>query len=908
MAASPGTRRIAVVLATAVVLASLAAAGARLWRAKRGARPAPQAAALDLDQARRLLARSDYKSALPILERALQDARRRGDEQAQAEALRGLGIARWGQGNYTGALTIDREALALARRRGVVADECVALNGLGLSSYNLGRYADALDFYRQALAVDARAPSPKFEGLVYANIGLVERYQGRLDEALADFERSLTLRQRAGDAAGVAQTLNHLGILSRARGQLQQAIAYYERALAERRRLGDRQGEAQTLNNLANVYLDLDERDRALDAYGQSLHIAEQIGYTMQVALANANIGDVLNQMGRPREAIGRYTVALDMYRQLNYRTQIAFVTRETGALLAEMGDLKKARALLEESLQVARELGEPGAQALALDELGHLEEKEGRRDAAMTRFDEGLTLTRSSPMPDVAYHLYTDRGAALRRAGRIEAALKDLRAAVALVTDMRARLTTDLGKIGFLDVRADAFEQLVEALLASNRPGEALEAAERGRARAMADLLGSRSASVKAGSLEAMRSLERAAALARASQPAAVPAADAAHDTDTLDSALADLRTRDRELASLVTVDSPRISEIRAIAARLQSTLVEYFVTPEHVWAWVVERSGRVHVARIPIEPGRLEQEGGDIRRLLESRSTAHGPPPASEASLLRALDRQLVEPLEAWLPRSADEPLVIVAPGVLSTLPFAALQGRDGRPLVERHTLAFAPAISVFRYTQAKKSAVVPGDWTALAVADPALPPNSGLTALPAARDEAAAVRRVFRGARVLEGAAASEAVVKRDASSYELVDLAAHGLVWPDRPLASSIVLTPGGGDDGYLRVDEVFGLNLHASLVVLSGCSTGSGRVTGDGVLGFARAFMYAGTPDVVVTGWDVSDRGAAALMSDFYAAIADQGSPARALRRAQLLARARNPDPASWAAFVVVGEP
>ena len=55
-------------------------------------------------------------------------------------------------------------------------------------------------------------------------------------------------------------------------------------------------------------------------------------------------------------------------------------------------------------------------------------------------------------------------------------------------------------------------------------------------------------------------------------------------------------------------------------------------------------------------------------------------------------------------------------------------------------------------------------------------------------------------------------------------------------PFRPVASSLVLGEGNGEDGYLRVDEIFGLELDADLVVLSGCSTGLGRLTGDGIFG------------------------------------------------------------------------
>ena len=77
-------------------------------------------------------------------------------------------------------------------------------------------------------------------------------------------------------------------------------------------------------------------------------------------------------------------------------------------------------------------------------------------------------------------------------------------------------------------------------------------------------------------------------------------------------------------------------------------------------------------------------------------------------------------------------------------------------------------------------------------------------------------------------------------------------------------------PGGGEDGRLEVREVFGLDLHARLVVLSACETGLGKLSrGDEVVGLQRAFLYAGTPAVVTTLWKVDDRASFELIRAFY---------------------------------------
>jgi CHAT domain-containing protein len=67
-------------------------------------------------------------------------------------------------------------------------------------------------------------------------------------------------------------------------------------------------------------------------------------------------------------------------------------------------------------------------------------------------------------------------------------------------------------------------------------------------------------------------------------------------------------------------------------------------------------------------------------------------------------------------------------------------------------------------------------------------------------------------------------------------------------------------------------------------------------------------MYAGTPSVVVSLWDVSDLSTAYLMDRFYAGLVAGRGKAQSLREAQLASLKRYPHPALWAAFTLVGEP
>jgi CHAT domain-containing protein len=78
-----------------------------------------------------------------------------------------------------------------------------------------------------------------------------------------------------------------------------------------------------------------------------------------------------------------------------------------------------------------------------------------------------------------------------------------------------------------------------------------------------------------------------------------------------------------------------------------------------------------------------------------------------------------------------------------------------------------------------------------------------------------------------------------------------------------------------------------MDLKANLVVLSGCDTALGKLsTGDELVGLTRAFIYAGTPSVVASLWNVDDSSTAQLMASFYRNLKTM-SKAEALRQAQL---------------------
>ena len=424
------------------------------------------------------------------------------------------------------------------------------------------------------------------------------------------------------------------------------------------------------------------------------------------------------------------------------------------------------------------------------------------------------------------------------RRAGELTVALANAQEAVTVLERLRGNaVPVDELKVGFDDGYQWVHGRLVRLLWDTGGHGEALVAAERARARAFTDLLSSR-----------------------------------------------DLAGRH------VAAEPPRLGGMVAEARRLQSTVVAYWTDADGVLIWAVTPDGLVRQASVAVAPARLAQ--------LVARTWSPSEPlgrSGGRASAFRQLYDLLVRPVESAIGAAAAGRLTLVPHGALFRLSFAGLQGADGRFLAERVAVHYVPSMAAL-ITLAGDERAPAGDRPALVVASPQLTPSQQrgerLAPLPGAAAEGRAVARLLAVPtdRVLSNARATESGVRARLAGARVVHFATHAMVSDDRPMDSFLALaseTPGNDGDGRLTVEEVYGLSLDATLVVLSGCRTASGRVTGDGVVGLSRAFFVAGTPSIVASLWDLPDVAGQRMLPAFYRAWARHGDKARALRDAQL---------------------
>jgi CHAT domain-containing protein len=339
---------------------------------------------------------------------------------------------------------------------------------------------------------------------------------------------------------------------------------------------------------------------------------------------------------------------------------------------------------------------------------------------------------------------------------------------------------------------------------------------------------------------------------------------------------------------------------------------LIEYVVANEAVIAFVVTSGQPIHAVRLPIPRKTLERDALELVNLLEARSPAY-------ARQARRMHAALIAPLHKYVRGKTS--LAIAPDGVLWTVPFQALPGTDGRYLVDRYAVFYAPSLSLLRDASSLQSTSPPD---LLALGNPTLGGEARSTVRSAFRDASlgsladaeAEVRSLAslyppERRRVYTRVEASETVFKETAPHAGIIHLAAHALVDDRAPMYSAIVLARHGNDadDGLLEAREIIDLPLNAELTVLSACQTARGKIgSGEGVIGLSWALFAAGCPTTVVSQWDAESAATAKLMVELHRHLRAGDTTAIALQKAQASVRRSETwrHPFYWAPFIALG--
>jgi CHAT domain-containing protein/Tfp pilus assembly protein PilF len=889
----------------------------------------------------------DRENAVSWYRKALQQAQAAGSLSHQARARTDLGEALTRQGQLEEASVHFEEAMKVWKDLGNDYQRARALYYLGYGSSQRGNSEDAVTSLREAASL--ADPTWEITPDIWNLLGHVYSDRGENHEALDCFERALRFATDMDRRGTKAAALASLGNLHWRRGEPRIAIDELEQSL----RLNESDPDLQPYTPnvqllLGTTDLGLGQPREALGNFQAALEAFRQRGDALGISRSLVSIGRAHLVLDQPLAALEDFQEALKIA-TAKLPKQRGIALQWIGIAQLQLRQVSQAVRSLQEALETQAAIDRPG-QILTEQKLGEAYREQGNPLAARESLQKALTLAAEVEASYLQPPILFDLALLDRQRRDLPAALEHIEAAIKILETVRSDLSDDRLRTSFFASRRAYYDFYVDLLmeLDHENPGRgytdlAFDASEKERARSLLDLLAKGRSELTQG-ISALLRQQEGEIQARLSQ-IRHDLVDARSDEKkarlvaSLEEQLMSFSGQQREIEARIKSESPHYAQIRypspirrgeiQALLRADEALLEYSVGEESAYLFVVTSEG-LTVHPLSTTAAKLGEAVAALRPALENGGRL------TNAYLRTAslLYQELVVPAQEEL--KGKRRLLIAPDGALHHLAFEALLTRraeresDCRFLVEDRAISYIPSASVLSSLQAPTSSTE--SRKRLIAFAPAYGPaslperatrsagsetvrgesrDSPLPDLEGARQEVARIADLYseRDRAVYVGPAASRENFKRSLRAVFL-HFAGHGTLDEEHPERSSLELT-----DGSLRVDDIFNLELSSDLVVLSACRTAGKVVTGEGLVGLTRAFLYAGAPSIVVTLWQAVDASARDLMVQFYTNLGREDDKAEALRQAKLAlieqgrqAGGRLARPYYWAPFILVGKP
>jgi CHAT domain-containing protein len=846
-----------------------------------------------------------FADAIPAFEEAIALYAQLDQPAVSADMIARLGVARENAADYPGALADFRKAADQFEALGDTAQVARQWRRAGrVYLRRLNDYARAREAFDTALALAERSNDDAQR--LEATLDLA-----RVDERVGLFNSSLEIADAVRDEARAlnlplieVDAMLHRANVSWLRADYRDAFTSQRAAMAIARDLNDLPFQVIGHNAAGLTMWTLNDFDRAREEFDSALRLSRQALLPSEEATTQNNIGLVHRSSERWDDALAAFNAALAIDRRDGNAWGEAYALRNIGMTHLQQGETALALQPLSDAFTIAERIGDRVNATKAQLALGDAYLALGRTPDASSAFNAALEEARALPLPEVEWRALRGLATIAMNAGRRDQARTLLDQGIQVVESLRASIRVEELQDGFLIDKQVLYDDLISILLEDGEAVQALALSERSRGRNFIDLLGNGDLNVAsitdAADLNEEHKLRAQLEVARRALGTAEGTEEIAEARAALDVAqraytdfLVDLRARNPQLSSFVAVEPVNVAELQRLLDP-GVRLVVYHVLPESVAIWVVSREA-LNITRVPVRREELAARVLAFRERLQSISRIE-----EETAILSAL---LIQPANAFLEGASV--IGFVPHRELHLVPFSALGPTAGESLIDRFAIFHVPSASVLRFTLERRGTRERGARV-LALGNPDLG-KPGFD-LPFAQKEAERLTWSFPEAEVITREQATKQWFIENASDYGIVHIASHGEFDPDMPLLSALQLaSDDDGVSGDLTMREIFALSLRADLVALSACQTGLGRVTsGDELVGLNRAFVYAGTRQILSTLWRVDDVATAVLVKHFYREQA-RVERAEALRLAQIEVRRRYPHPAYWAAMVMSGD-
>lgn len=911
-------------------------------------------------------------SAIDTHNRALSLLKQSPSVTTRVDNLNGLAEAYLERNQEGLAQTTLRLALKLSKRLHYTRGEAQALQILS-DEQNHRDHVLALRTAQQALTLWNTLDDKAAIAGTYAQIGQYYMAQNLLPEATQSYRTSLQLSEEMNDDSGQARALIQLGFIEFRKGNWQADIDYQTRAekLIDEKTEPHRMGQVAV--GLAEAFNESGSPDKGLVQFQRAQEYFSQTQGPAPKAYIIWGLGCTYYLLGNYAEAVNQFDRALaevndeglPAAQSHEYLGRAYIATREYPAALQH---LQRALAVYTQTIN-------PKEAAQAEGLMAEVYRQQGRTELARQYYQRSLrTFVRLSDRLNQAAILY-GLGRLELQQNNPDVAENYLRQSIDATEDIRRVSTSSDLTAAFSATVHERYESYIECLMRKNfaQPDRGLEVhafetSELARARSLTELLRATQTNLVPGLdpqlAEEEKLLRQSLRAKEDSKVVLLGQAYKKEDLEALENELAGLETKYKRVTETIRARYPAYDQIsrpsalslsqiqQQVIADDQTVLLEYSLGSEQSYVWAVTRSS---IKSYPL-PARSEinEAAQKVYKLLAAAGDA-----ARESELAtatQALGQMVLSPVGAELNK---QKVIIVADGALNYIPFQILPASSAsdEPLVALAEIINAPSASILSQLREETARRQAPTKVLAAFGDPVFASNYAQRKetsaneyvasaqplenegwQPAVRDiepegdsvNPETIRPLFYSKLELSNLrdvagpdsfvatgfeATRERLAEADLSQYSILHFATHGILDPKRPERSGLFLSmvdrEGKSQNGFVGLQDVYGLRAPVDLVVLSACRTGLGKdVRGEGLIGLTRGFMYAGASSVVASLWKVDDEATAELMKQFYINMLQREMPpAAALRAAQNSIRQQPQwrSPYFWAAFTLQGE-
>jgi CHAT domain-containing protein/uncharacterized protein HemY len=889
----------------------------------------------------------DLDQSLALQQRAAKIYEDIGDIRGQARALRRIGVLYHHRGKLFQAIAAQEEALELMNKANDQEGIATVFTNLGTIYGDLGRFQDARSDFERALQIYTQLQNQEGVSYTLGDLGQLFLYLGDSQQALQYLDQSLAIKRTLSDTRGEANTLLNTGTAYKNLGDFQKALTFYYKALDIYKQLNDLYGEAATLGSIGSTYEELGDLDQALEFQLQSLDFKKLSGTPLQLTIALANLASLAIKQRHFSEADTYLQEGLNIAVEYGSKLAQANIYGQIGLLHLNQDLFEDALQNFTRSLDLYEEIGSQKGMLEVFEYLGQIYIKQDLFKEALPYYERAFRLARALNDINALWTVQYRLGQIFLASGDEALALEHFQASVEALEQMRSYLNVSELRQLFLRKDLNPYVQMIRLLLRQQNIKAALLYLERFKARTFLELvahgepqllMGSAllqeeqyvSARISYLSAKLVDSFGRSETVGRDLSIQPEEGMETFKDIEQelhnakehYEQLLLRIKLQHPEYYRLKTVDAEEIQQFinKAIAlVENDIVMVEYFLDDTAIHIWIIEQN-QIHHTSVPISSKDV------IEKVLTFRFDIRWYESNKIYAPLQALYTWLITPVEPYL---AGKTIIGIIPfQILHFVPFSALisPSSNGVPnyLIETYGIFSLPSLSMLpvvrdRSIQNIEKAKMSPRYYFLGI-------GNATEDLPGANEEIQTIINQFPNSKGYTGIEATkQRLFEDEAKNFEIVHLATHGVYDKQHPMFSYLEFAP----ESHLYAGEIFGLHLWANLVTLSGCETllpeqigtedMQALVSGDELVGFIRAFMYAGTPSVLSSLWRVSDQATQYLMNAFYQKLpyvgkvkALQQACQSVIRTTIQIGRHKKREiplthPFFWSSFVLIGD-